>query len=232
MNCDEAREEIVSLLYGELAKDRAEAVDRHVQSCAGCREEWAAHLRTVRLLDRWTEPKVSVPTSRIAGTSGAIGRRASVRSSPRPILIGAAAGLLLFAALALLGASAEFEGGRLTLSLSLPGSSLSPRTAPVGAELAPLVRGIAREEIEWQLGTILAALGSEFQDFGRTMERRHLDLARTLETRREAEARLFDAALRGIAESVVEDRHRTREALGSVLRWTTSSPSSPSGDGR
>ena len=41
MNCDQVREKLIDLVYGELAGPEAAAVEEHLRGCAACRAELA-----------------------------------------------------------------------------------------------------------------------------------------------------------------------------------------------
>jgi len=47
MNCDQVREKLIDLVYGELAGPEAAAVEEHLRGCAACRAE-LARLRRAR----------------------------------------------------------------------------------------------------------------------------------------------------------------------------------------
>ncbi|HEV3260016.1 MAG TPA: zf-HC2 domain-containing protein [Gemmataceae bacterium] len=59
-NCDQARQALPGLLYGDLAADEQAAVEKHLQGCPACREDYAALQRVRRLLDTVPAPDVRV----------------------------------------------------------------------------------------------------------------------------------------------------------------------------
>lgn len=135
-DCHRIRQELSSLLYGELAPDTRAALERHLGGCSACRDELAALRDTQRLLGRWETPPSNEDPRQIARAIAAAARTHAPRPARRApllrfsaLLAGAAAALLF--SLSLLHANASYEGGRFELSFGLPGS------APVAPALAP-----------------------------------------------------------------------------------------------
>jgi hypothetical protein len=52
MNCEEVKGQVPLFLYGELTFDEEEALDAHLESCAGCRAELARQTLVHRALDQ------------------------------------------------------------------------------------------------------------------------------------------------------------------------------------
>src|SRR5262245_51315536 len=106
MDCQEAREDRMDVLYGEASPEALRRVEAHHATCAACREEFE-ELRSVRqALGSWRLPEQ--PRA-----------RAQVRRL-RPLHgLAAAAGLLLAlgGALRLSGAAFEYRTGAVTLRL-------------------------------------------------------------------------------------------------------------------
>ena len=55
MRCQEAREQLVHALYGELSEAEEAAVQEHLGACGECREELRALKATMKALDEWRE---------------------------------------------------------------------------------------------------------------------------------------------------------------------------------
>jgi hypothetical protein len=107
MSCDELRDDVLDVLYGEADAEAARRVDAHRACCAACREELEALRRVRRDLRAWTQP--------------ALAPLAAARP-PRPGRLGwlsAAAGIIaaLAGALVLGGAEVRYEEGRLSARL-------------------------------------------------------------------------------------------------------------------
>jgi anti-sigma factor RsiW len=210
MDCSEAKNEIVALLYGEIdARTRAE-LEAHLETCASCREERDANRRTQQLLDEWDAPPLLVS--------------ASAARAPRhrrwvPALVGVAAAVLAFATLAALGAEARVEHGRLIVSLRWPGA------AAASDPVEPVARAVVREELERVLGPIV----EEIVEVDRRAAAGQSFLVHAIDVRRSEDAERFQAALRQVALGAAVDVDRTRRALGDVVMWAASNPPQPSG---
>ena len=209
MNCAEAREEIVAVLYGELDGVTAKALEQHVEACEGCRGQLELQRRTMRALDRWTLPELSsdlrppVPTA----ASAPLGTSRRQNRWIRSLFLGVAAGLLVFAALALLNARIRVADGKLTVSLRVPGTAEEMGTDAVTPALALLEEDIRQlhHRLEWS----------------------HVTLARAIQLGREQDASVYGTALQDFARGMAEDVIRTRRELESALLWTASNPPQP-----
>ena len=102
MGCEEFRDQMLDVLYGEADLTAARAWEIHQQQCAACREEMRALRRLRRDLGVWT-----APAGRGSGRADATARRA-------PAWLPMAAGIVL-AAFVLVGA--EKRVGDLSAAL-------------------------------------------------------------------------------------------------------------------
>lgn len=149
-DCGRVRGELAGLVYGELPPDARAALERHLASCAACREELVALRDTQKLLARWETPAVSDDPRVLArtvrdaarGERGVAVRRARlVRWSA--VLSGAAAACLFI--LSVLNAELRVGEGSCALSFRLPGTAEAAQPALPG-DLRDEVRAIAAEE--------------------------------------------------------------------------------------
>ncbi len=65
MNCNEARECLAGLLYGELSAGRAAEIEKHLAGCPSCSAEYGALQRLRRMLDVSRPPAVQVDIPRL-----------------------------------------------------------------------------------------------------------------------------------------------------------------------
>lgn len=213
LNCETARCELPALLYDDIEPEIKREVERHLDSCEACQAELEMHHRTLRLLDTW-----SVDAGEATGMSAAQRRRRRVGSKWRPILLGAVAGLALFALLVGLGAEARYADGRLVIALGR-GSGISDesRTGVVGT--SPVLRAVAREEVNSRCGEIARVLDDYLADFEEQEAERRVMLARAVEFKRHEDRREQDAILQAIAGHVESESLQTRDALRAIQNW-------------
>ena len=116
MNCDDARARSVD------ANDEADAaaVAAHLEECEGCRA-WQDDLRLVTArLDAW--PPLESPAELPVPPEVA----AAPRGTRRPALVGALVAVVLFAALAAVGAEVVVERGVVRVTLGRPAAPAAP----------------------------------------------------------------------------------------------------------
>jgi hypothetical protein len=90
MRCQEAREQLVHALYGELSEAEEAALQEHLGVCGECRDELRALKATVKALDAWREVPLPArqPSLASALQAGMAGRWNAVFSSLAPVALG------------------------------------------------------------------------------------------------------------------------------------------------
>lgn len=118
MNCNDVREHLASYLYDELPDETRVRVDQHLESCAACAQEVASLRGTVRALDAWKVPGVGRSeedaSRRVRADSPA--RHGTWFCSLRAAAVGAAAAIVMFAALVYTQARIERRNGNLMIA--------------------------------------------------------------------------------------------------------------------
>ncbi len=156
MNCSDIRDRLALLLYGELAPALEREARAHLEGCDECQTEFARIERAKAALGAWApieapadlaptllEP-VSPPVSVAPVASGA--RRAALR----PILLGAAAGVVAFALASVVGATVDRTEGSLRIQFGR--AEPSSRAGATGASLdATELRQIVATEIDLRM---------------------------------------------------------------------------------
>ena len=129
MQCDEFRDRMMDVLYGEATALAAREWESHQQHCASCREEIRALRRLRHDLGAWTEP--------VMRPAGAVARRARAWF---PVAAGAA--LAIAGALALAGSQQRVDA----LAEALQAQDQRHR-AEIEALKAAIGTGPRREEV-------------------------------------------------------------------------------------
>jgi hypothetical protein len=145
MMCDNDNKELlIGLAYGELDESERDAVERHLASCAACREE-AADLRWMRHhLAAWTPPERDLGFQIVRGTpvpAAAPTRPSRFRVSPAWGLA-AAAVLVLAAASAIANLEVRYDANGLVVRTGWS------RTTTSGDRAAPAVAADWRADFE------------------------------------------------------------------------------------
>jgi len=214
-NCDDIRDELAALLYGELPPDQEAAVERHLQNCAPCARILAELRATAGLLAHWSAPRVVESPSTIAASVAAQAHRPRRRSWLR---IAAAAAILLFASLTVLGSEVRYANGELTVSLRIAGGRPTPVTranTPVGWEST--VRRIAAEE----LSTRAEDQERRLVDWTRTELEARDRLARAFDRLRTEDQRVVAGLLDNFQTTSARENQLTREALVDLASLVT-----------
>lgn len=170
IDCEKTRLELPAMLYNELEADLKTRVEQHLESCAACRAELDGHRRTMRALDEWAAPT-------IPGASGGP-RRRRILGRIRPVLIGTAAALIVFALGALVGTNARYENGRLTVSL---GRDAATDLAAMTSNL----RAVVGQELDTRIDALLEALETDLDGLRHDEQQRRILLAQTVDLRRD-----------------------------------------------
>lgn len=118
MNCNDVREHLASYLYDELPHETRVRVDRHLESCAACAHEVKALRGTVRALDAWNVtglgPAEEDASWRVTADSPV--RHGRWFHLFRASAVGAAAAIVMFAALVYTQARIERRDGSLRIA--------------------------------------------------------------------------------------------------------------------
>jgi hypothetical protein len=174
MECDDLRESMLEVLYGEASPETTTRVREHQQACAVCRQEMAGLKRVRRDLKAWSPPSLERPAPSPA-----------LRLQPG---LGAAAALVLALLGGLIGAQLRRGPGHEELSQALAAQEARHRQelqslrASLGSapgsiddalrrEMAELVRASEERQIQ--------RLESSLQELdARSESQRRIDLAR------------------------------------------------------
>lgn len=236
--CDRVQHELAAFLYGELAPDACETLERHVGGCVPCREELAALRDTQKLLSRWETPAASGDPRLLAR---AIVARAGV---PRPVgeaqldtrgerrgralrwaarFSGAAAALLF--TLSLLNARASLEGGRLQLDFALPGARSTAPSASVGMPSVGMpgmeeqMRAIAAREVAARSANIAQSQEELFQRCSLMTQQELLRLSQVVDYALAQNQRTWDTQFTTLGRETARADFETRRALTSLASY-------------
>jgi hypothetical protein len=214
LDCQAARDELPALLYDDLDETLRRRVEEHLDACDECRAELDGHRRTMRLLDAWS---VDTAPPKDAGPP-AQSHRWRVYGWLRPVLTGAAAAVVAFAVLGVLGADLQYEDSRLTVTI---GARLSPAINDLQRTeaIAPVVRAVAGDELDARCEALLRILDAKLVEFGRREEQRRVLFANAVDLRRDEDLRQQEALLQTLAEHVGAEALRTRHALDDIRTW-------------
>jgi len=154
MNCDEAREKLIDLAYGELPDAEASALQQHIDGCDACRAELAA-LRSARIA--LAEFRASEPATgrlRMGGPSAASGW--VIRFGRwLPALTGLAAAVMIVATLWMFVPTPTAIAG--PVEIKQIGVSLTILSQPEGWRAAPM------QQMEMQQRSAINAPGQSWQ---------------------------------------------------------------------
>ena len=137
MNCDEAREKLIDLAYGELPDAEASALQQHIEGCDDCRAELAA-LRSARIA--LAEFRASEPATgrlRMGGPSAAAAGRVIRFGRWLPALTGLAAAVMIVATLWMFVTTPTAIAG--PVEIKQIGVSLTILSQPEGWQAAPMM---------------------------------------------------------------------------------------------
>jgi hypothetical protein len=210
-DCPRFQSEFPAYLYGEILPEAGEALERHLESCAACREELTALKETRGALDRWIVPSLAEDPATLAHQA-----RTAVGPAPATVpalpvrrgrmtrftarLLGAAAGLVF--ALSLFSTEASVGSGRLDLSFALPGLRSNPTPEPIHEPTLDddRLRAIAQQEVSTQTAS---------------MQRSQLELSRM--TREELIQEVYRLS-RAVDQALVQNQQRFDSKLTDMQR--------------
>lgn len=190
MACEEFRDRMIDVLYGEADRPSAREWESHERACAPCREEMRALRGLRRDLAEWTvRPAAAVPALR----------------PPRPWLAAAAAVLAATGAVALAaGADVRVGGGGVTIRLGR-------------ADEAGLADALRAQEGRQQAA--LAALEARMASRPATSAVAMDDVLRLIRDSESRQAVLIDAGLRDLAERTDAQRRQDLAQISAGLSY-------------
>jgi hypothetical protein len=215
LDCDAVRGELAALLYEELNAEARRRVEAHLETCPACRTELEAHRRTLRLLDQWPVPPTA-PANVIPLASAARARRPRWW---RPVVIGAAAAAVVFAALGLLGTSVTFSDGRLVVSVGRGTPAAQPGPDDAFEQYLPAVEAALREAIDTRLDSLLRSLDA---DLARLVSNEHRHRVALVQAVDEHSKQILDdlsTVVSILAKRQDEELSRAREFRAEMLAW-------------
>jgi hypothetical protein len=208
--CQTVRDELPGLLYDDLDADTRQRVQHHLESCPACAAELEELRRTVDALDAWSV----IPTRRTRPRLARAARR-GLAAWLRPVSIGAAAALIPFTALILLGTDVHYADGRLVVSIGRGDGAPGAPEIDLDA-VAAVSRRVAAQEANARYGALLDALEERLADLENRAEDRRLLLAKTVDLCRDEDRRQQLAMIRALSQHLESEMLRTHEAIDDV----------------
>lgn len=166
MSCTQAREHLALLLYGDLDRVTAAAVQEHLAGCPACRTEYAELRRLRQALDALPAPAVQVDLPRLFQTAA---RRQARRWRRAALLVGAAAAALLLVLLTRLEVRVEAQQLVVRWGTTPTDGQVSP--TPV-ADLPPQALPPDLEQRLQLMDDLLHALVTDVRDRDAEQQRR------------------------------------------------------------
>ncbi len=218
-DCEAVRAELPALLYDEVTEDARVSVEDHLRSCETCRAELTAHRETMRLLDRWSYPAHEFhPPVPWAAAS-----HRSRRDWWRPMLVGAAAALIAFTTLGVVGVSARYADGQLTVTLGRGGQYTPPAVTELRlAEHIPAFQTVARRTVDARMGVLLDALEADLVEMGRNEDRLWSLALQAADERRNADLRRFAVVVEALSRQQEGAGQRVRHFQDDMMAWRVS----------
>lgn len=211
IDCEAVRDEMPGLLYDDIDPGARSVVEEHLAQCAACRAELEADRATLRCLDEWSVE--SPPAAGISSFSIQTSRRLGWL---RPVLVGAVAAAVAFAALGAIGADARYGDGALILTIGRAmAESDDGRPFSNGLNAA---RAVTREELDERLSRIAEALAIDLEDLGRRQERRRVVLAQVVDVELDRDWRRQARLVEILVARYESESQWTRDAFDEM--WT------------
>lgn len=213
MNCEEIKNELPAMLYGELDETAAETVRAHLDTCAACREVFAELTRARNLLDCWHEPGISVPAydpdqQRLSAES------TGPRNSRRLLPLAAALAACLVLALILAVAGVEVRSTPAGWVIAFGREAID--TTPLAADLATDLKQMIHNEMEDELGGLFQAVVHHLEVVSREIsEREHL-LVDAVRLQRAEDLEVTRNLVHQVARDSQVELERTRQYLDEI----------------
>jgi hypothetical protein len=221
MNCDECRNRMSELLYGELDEPTTAGVTKHLEGCAECAARRAELTDTMRALDAWSPVESSSDAPLVAALAMAEAAKKRRGRGLRPWLTGIAAALVLFAGLVAVGADVRVEDGRMLIAFGR-----GPAITPAPAVDVQLIDRMQREmEDDRQL--IVASVEGRLGEWGVAQETRYRELVDAITAARIRDEVRFVEALETVARGAAAGTEQNRERIDGVLRYVVMGQGSP-----
>jgi len=219
LDCEAVRAELPALLYDEVTEDVRAAIDDHIRACATCCAELDAHRETMRLLDQWSYPAhefhASVPWM--------VTSHRSRRVWWRPVLVGAAAALIAFTMLNVVGASARYSDGQLTVTLGRGGPYSPPEATELRlAEHLPAFQTVAQRTVDARMGALLEALEADLVEMGLNEDRLWRLAVQAADQRRDEDLRRFAVVIDALSRQQEGTVQRVRSFHDDMMAWRAS----------
>ncbi|UCE59959.1 MAG: zf-HC2 domain-containing protein [Phycisphaerales bacterium] len=220
VDCQTVREELPTLLYDELDGESRQLIEQHVEACQQCRDELEGFRRTLRLLDSWSveAPETAEPFK----THSSVESRLPIRL--RPVLVGAAAAVIVFAILGWVGTDWQYADGQLVVTLGRGSMSASYLGQDLNTAV-PMLRAVAREEADIRCNSLLTVIQENLVEFERQQEERRLALVGAVDVRRDEDWRHQMVMFQALAGGLEREVRYTNRALDDL--WTHLSQENP-----
>lgn len=214
LDCPAARDELPALLYDDLDANLKQRVESHLETCDQCRAELEGHRRTMQLLDSWSVNSDHLAISADRNSS----RSRLILASLRPISVGAAAALIVYAALAFIGTDVRRAHGQLTITFGRGSAPTAPGLVDPES-IVPMVRATAVEEMDQRYAAYLETLETGLAEFAQDQERRRQWLVRAVDLQRNRDRWQQAVLLRALADSFQNEAIQTHQAIDDLRSW-------------
>jgi hypothetical protein len=221
MNCHDCRNLLSDLVHDELADAHRADVDAHLASCAECAAEAAALRRTIELLGTLEPIEDPSDVQAIVAAAG-VDAVPVAASAPRGrgVLVGLAAGVLLFLGLLAVSADVRYDGGRLTIAFGRPAVIDTPVTFD---EYEPYVQQTAREEFSLQGAGLVERFIDALRDLDESHAEREDALIAALEQVRREDLELIEQRFLAMDEDAMHQR-ATMERVVTLVNMLEPAP--------
>jgi anti-sigma factor RsiW len=173
MNCADLRNQLASLIYGDLPADEAAGVEKHLAECSGCERERQALIQVKGLLDL---PPASLPEIRLASLYRELAERQDRRAKlwRRAVIVLATAAAVLIAILGMSRLELQLSRGQVVIrwgsasrGSDSDADSPAPIQSPISSESQLLPRLVALEQRSRLLSELIHALADNVQALDR-----------------------------------------------------------------
>jgi len=218
MNCKDIKENLVSMLYGELEPDKAKQIQSHLKTCSSCRQTYKELKETVKLLERWKDENPEVNflfVTEPASIWKKWGEKIRQFGWKTCLALGipmAAVAILLF--LAILNFRIHYNNGEWNLSFSL-----IPRKEEIDQK-NEFTKALTELQKETLLLTSRMIKESEYrqkQTFALTLSQ----FAQNLEKQRQRDLALIEHTLQGLNLSTEGKFAQTNKVLADLIYLTS-----------
>ena len=215
LNCEAARVELPALLYEELTGDVKARIEDHLEACHACRAELETHRQTMRKLDEWA---LAHSPSR-SSTPWPVPSRRRRQGWLRPVLVGAAAAVIAFAALSVLGVSVTYTDGRLVVSLGRGVDASFGESGHGRGKHLPALQEVARDVVNSRIEELLTGLETDLLEMERSGERRRRLLVQAVDQSRDADLHRFATIMEALVTGQEQETQRVRRFQDDMMVW-------------